>query len=541
MSLIEFFPPQKTPYDEQIFAVNEIAHAISIGKKYIVLRAPTGAGKSWIAKTVANSSKEIDPYLRSMIENGQAFEFNGNSGEYIYADTFNNAEEFGASILTVSKQLQEQYNNDFDDIVVMKGKGNYVCEVDFSFMCDFAPCHMNSSLLADCKLHKKCPFLNQRELAAKSKITTFNYASFFAFPKHLRRREYIIFDEATELEKQLVSTFSLNIDKKILRQNDVDVVTFPTTENLNCWINDLLIKSETAMSDVVTKMKLEKKPNSKDITKHRFLSNYCNDIKNVVQHIHNTEYLVSKISDDVCVVEPLRVDSFAQEIFSESKTIIFMGATIIDYEAFIKPLGLTKNDVYFIDTPSTFPPEKSPIMFCDHMYLNNSNLDTMLPKIVKIIDMCASKHSDEKGLIHSHSFKITKYLQTHLKGSRFLFRNDNANNIMLLLEHMETKKATVVVSPSLTHGADFKDDSGRFQVVIKAPYLPLTNERVKRIAKENPEWYQLEMLSTFMQACGRCTRSMHDYSTTYVIDSVIAKTIAKYKDKLPRYFLDRIK
>ena len=48
------------------------------------------------------------------------------------------------------------------------------------------------------------------------------------------------------------------------------------------------------------------------------------------------------------------------------------------------------------------------------------------------------------------------------------------------------------------------------------------------------------MLNSIVQACGRATRSKHDYSTTYILDGNIVNTLKRTKDKLPRYFIDRV-
>ena len=79
------------PRNTQIKLINKINHAIGEGYKNIILEAGTGIGKSAIATTLAN----------------------------MYEDSY---------ILTMTKQLQEQYLHDFGDMLVeIKGKGNYKC------------------------------------------------------------------------------------------------------------------------------------------------------------------------------------------------------------------------------------------------------------------------------------------------------------------------------------------------------------------------------------------------------------------------------
>jgi Rad3-related DNA helicase len=53
-------------------------------------------------------------------------------------------------------------------------------------------------------------------------------------------------------------------------------------------------------------------------------------------------------------------------------------------------------------------------------------------------------------------------------------------------------------------------------------------------------WYENKMLNSIVQACGRATRSKHDYSTTYILDGNIVNVLKRSKDKLPQYFIDRV-
>jgi len=540
MNLLDHFPQGVTPRSGQIKALQEIENAKTLGKKIVILRAPTGSGKSWIAKAVANSTRPIDPTYEEMIHDGSAFDYSPNTASFVHANRFKRMPFFGASILTVTKNLQDQYKKDFDDIVVMKGKSNYPCEINPKFTCEFAPCHMDPDQLVFCKSCKGCPYLNQREEAACATINSFNYSSFFAFPPHLRKRQYIIFDECTELERQLVAAFSVEITRRKLVEHGIAMNGEPTSKNLKEWLIDLSISVDLEHRDTIKKIKKMKKGLGKLMAKQKFLANFSLALSSVIDHFEYTEYLITKTSESF-IIEPLHVDSFAREIFEQGEMIILMGATINNLQSYIKPLGIKMDEVHWVDIPSTFPPENSPIYLGKDLYLNNQNLDNNLPTIARFVKAICENHPNEKGLIHSHSFKITSYLKDYLPNGRFIYREGMDSNAMILMDHRESTDPTVLVSPSMTHGVDLKDNLARFQIIIKAPYLPLTNERVKRLAKEDPEWYLNEMLSTFQQACGRGTRSEDDHCVTYVIDAVLLRAIKENRQRLPDYFINRIK
>ena len=97
----------------------------------------------------------------------------------------------------------------------------------------------------------------------------------------------------------------------------------------------------------------------------------------------------------------------------------------------------------------------------------------------------------------------------------------------------------MLVSPSLGLGIDLKDDLARFQIVIKAPYLPLGDNRIKKLFELDKQWYSNKMLSNVVQQCGRGIRSKQDHCKTYILDAGVYEAIIRNKNKLPKYFIER--
>lgn len=91
----------------------------------------------------------------------------------------------------------------------------------------------------------------------------------------------------------------------------------------------------------------------------------------------------------------------------------------------------------------------------------------------------------------------------------------------------------------MTHGVDLCGTLGEFAVILKAPFLPLGDERVKRLAQDDKEWYTNKMLGACIQMCGRTIRNASDEAVTYILDGTLTKSLIQNKDKLPKYFLER--
>jgi Rad3-related DNA helicase len=126
-----------------------------------------------------------------------------------------------------------------------------------------------------------------------------------------------------------------------------------------------------------------------------------------------------------------------------------------------------------------------------------------------------------------------------LYGDRFLYREPGIKNEDILDKHMSSLDPTVLVSPSMSYGVDLKGDLAKFQILIKAPFLPTKDVRIERMMKNDFDWYQNKMLSSLIQSCGRGVRSKKDTCITYILDGTIVDSILRSKHKLPKYFLER--
>jgi Rad3-related DNA helicase len=162
-----------------------------------------------------------------------------------------------------------------------------------------------------------------------------------------------------------------------------------------------------------------------------------------------------------------------------------------------------------------------------------------LPKIAKQVEEICNFHKNEKGIIHTQNNNITSYLADKLRGDRYLIREPGVRNEDILEQHIANDGPTVLISPSLSHGVDLKDHLARFQIIIKAPFLPTRDKRIEKMMKADFVWYENKMLCSLIQACGRGVRSHKDHCTTYILDAAVVESIIRNKYKLPKYFLDR--
>ena len=93
-----------------------------------------------------------------------------------------------------------------------------------------------------------------------------------------------------------------------------------------------------------------------------------------------------------------------------------MSATILNHKAFCRSVGLSSDDVKFIQVQSDFPVENRPIYPLNVAYLNYSSLQSAEVKlaIAKTVDNIMSLHANEKGIIHTTSYEQLNFIKENM-------------------------------------------------------------------------------------------------------------------------------
>lgn len=527
------------PYDqirpEQDAVLKQIAEHWG-DKKYFILQLDVGTGKSGIAKTIANWSND-------------------------------------AFIITETKQLQEQYVHDFGSdtqFVSIKGKANYQCNKNGRLNCENGPCSLRKTAGTMPLCMNTCKYyaLRKRALTSHTVLTSYAYI-FRAFDRagFWKKRQLMAFDECHLLEDQLVNfaSFELNPD-------DLDRTygLFDNMEDREEWLraftqsgwednkerfkkfftvieekkNELWAMLEEEMGDV--------KP--EDLDEDTLDSmNSTHKLYYRLDRLYKKMAVFSDARKDNWIIAPSTVDGslqftplFVDSLFHKfcnnwADKFLFMSATILDIDGYIKDLGINKDDCLVIKMESTFDPNKSPIYFMPCGSMSFKDIDKTLSKACDAVKMILDKKAGEKGIIHTGNYKVAKTIYSTVKDDRLLMKATEEISNQNLIKVHERSKDTVLLSPSMTTGVDLRDDLSRFQIIVKMPFSSLSDPRIKRKSELSSDWYACQMLKTLVQACGRSTRSADDFSSTFVLDSSFNYWINKYQKWLPKQFLQRLR
>ena len=538
-SFISQFPDTFTPSKLQVDVINRIDKAFSSGKKFVICCAPTGSGKSFIAKTLANTSSQPSEAFSQLIRSYDAYKMDFD-GSYSYERECKAEPAFGTFTLTITKSLQDQYQELFTDTNTLKGKTNYTCDIDNNYDVELAPCTFSPSLRDSCWVENRCLYYIARNEAMLSRFAVLNYKMFLSLPSHIKKKNFLICDEASELEDELVRQFSAEINYEKLSHYKIPCEML-VTDNSNkaaIWINTLVENVSNELTAFIGKTsKRQNQISQAEKIKYQFLKNLHRSLTIISTHWHECEFVVDIDSKRV-ILTPLRANTLSKYIFNHGEKVVLMSATIIDHKHFAKSLGIT--DYEYVEVDSTFDSDKSPIYISSKYKPSYNTLQNMLPGMVDQIKQIVEHHRDDKGIIHTHTNAITSFIKERLGSDRYLYRDTNSTNEDILKQHSKSEIPTVLVSPSLVYGIDLKDELARFQIIVKLPFLSLGSKRIKKLFELDKDWYENKMLNAVVQAAGRATRSKDDFSKTYILDGNFINVIKRTKSKLPKYFIDRI-
>ena len=275
----------------------------------------------------------------------------------------------------------------------------------------------------------------------------------------------------------------------------------------------------------------------------RTINNILANQKNwIVSEIKKENHEVVKVE-----LKPLDISAYCKSLFEKCSKILIMSATILNYKAFCRSVGLNPDEVKFIQIPSDFPLEHRAIIALNLTYLNYNNLQSNEVKlaIAKTVDNLMSLHKNDKGIIHTTSYEQLNFIKENISqvnARRLLVTDPEIQRDDVIFEHTKsTTKPTVLISPSLHTGLDLKDELSRFQIITKVPY-PNKSDRWTNAKRDvDTEWYYWQTALKLIQAYGRSVRSKEDWAKTYILDSAFGYFVKKNKDMLPSWFIQAIK
>jgi Rad3-related DNA helicase len=537
--------PYKKPRPGQLEIISHINKAIQDGYEYIILEAGTGTGKSAIATTLARMHKST-------------------------------------YILTMTKQLQKQYETDFG-FATIKGRSNYTCTHNPDLSCDNGECKPPTQPDFDCqygitttkydkteqihnneaftssynkkyyyKSDTECDYWYDKSFAINRQTTIMNYDYFIPelnYIKHFSPRNLLVLDEAHNIENKLMNIVGVKLNKKRIWE---DIRT-----KINNITDEDVTKYETTLTEIINKYKkLLKKIceesqmflSEKEIKqKRKTVTRINNIISNIVDVLHYIDHEPENwvVTDDKynLIFKPLQIHNYTKKmLFNYADVCLFMSATILDKNNFCKWLGLDAKEVKHIKVKSPFNKNSRSIKLDLVGKMSNSQIKKNAPKTIPKLEKILTDYTSEKGIIHTNSYKCSNYIQQKIKNKRLLFHN-SYNREKVLEKYLKSKEPLVLVSPSMSEGVDLPYELCRFQVIYKIPFPYLGDKQIKNRMEKDRAWYAYKTVMSLMQTYGRGMRAEDDWCNTFVLDSNINFVLYsnQYKNFVSDFFKEAIK
>ena len=529
------YPSLRSSQEEAIeFALDGF---FSQGKKFVIIEAGTGVGKSAIGYTIAKYADKHYPLT---------------SPDY----------DLGSYFLTTQKILQDQYTKDFGALGMysIKSATNYTCRYNSQNNCAesgraLRTAEKGSKFWNTCVF--KCPYKTAKSDFIENRMGVTNFSYFLAettYAGKLKPRSTLVVDEAHNVETELSKFIQILIAERFSKQFlKLAMPELRTQLQALTWIKDVYapklksqVKHMESMLDKYTGLKDKLKEFVTVAKQYELLDKHMCKVNRFLEIYDADNWVFNVIpaegrSGRKIEFKPIDVAPYANDmLFRFGERVIMMSATILNKDAFCEVLGISPQEAAFISLPSPFPIENRPIMAFPIGRMSHKEIDTSLPKLAQAVKEILDNHKGEKGIIHCHTFKIANYLKRNIRNSRLLIHNSD-NREQVLNDHIKSKKDTVLLSPSMTEGVDLVDDASRFQIICKVPYPYLGDKLVKKRMHKWKWWYPLQTAKTIVQATGRSIRNENDHAVTYILDSDWDRFYQRNRTLFPKSFKECVK
>ena len=509
------------PRPEQRKIIDEIIEAIEMGFKNIIIEAGTGTGKSAIATTIAN---------------------------YI-GDSY---------ILTMTKQLQNQYLDDFDYMLSeIKGTSNYSCNIRPVSCDDCLQLDDNKGRHYHCKYKKALEEAKEHPCV----ITNYDYL-FYAgnYAEAFGSRDLLILDESHNLEKKIMHLIGKTLNRQMIWKHYGLDIFYPVTkgstlksiDNVDYWVSTLHELETRARSNAaIAPNRKNRELYTKDKLKFQYLIRQLEDdeAKFIIElptkkDIIKDKLVKGKFENGLkAEFKPLTISDYSDQLLHFGNIRLFMTGTLGSKDKFCKWIGIDPKETYYIYVKSPFPVEHRPIIksYVGSMSgRNGKNPNWRNVKAIQKIQEIIKKHKHEKGVIHTSSNQQAWFIKKMLNSNLVWVAQGNTREDTIR-RFESSRQPVILVGAGLKDGVDFKGDKCRYQILFKIPYPSLAGKQVNIRMHYDQSWYAYQTIMPLMQAYGRGIRDMNDYCIMYVLDSDFDRLLNQHKYLFNEYFLEAIK
>ena len=480
------------------FQKQTVEKVLESKKRFVIVEAPTGSGKTAIAIAAASLMKKK------------------------------------TTILTHTLRLQQQYLHECPTAILASGKSSYKCLINDEYRVSEAPCNVGWQ----CRKKKICDyFIDKTKVASKQTplaVTNYSYwisnTSLEGGEGLAQNTEFLVCDEGHLAELVLMSQVQIVLLRKEIEHLHIKFPeSLPTIQDAINWaqiVEPDLTRQNLELTSYICNLPEEsifsKMGLFREIKRTKDVLRQVEKLLNMEsiegEDGHSNMFWIVDESPNRYEFKPIWAHSLKEHLFCGVSKVLIQSATFP--ETMVKYLGLKAEEYDYIEVPSTFPKENRPIYYWPVAYLKMGSPESEIIKVTKAIDSIIDSWGQSKGMIHTGNFTFLKKIKEYSRHANRFITHENCSAIEAMDKFRESSDG-LLVSPSMTSGVDFPYEACEFQIIAKIPFPDLGDPQIKarRETQEGRDWYSNTTLFTVEQTYGRVMRAEDDHGVTYILDS----------------------
>jgi ATP-dependent DNA helicase DinG len=455
----------------------------------------------------------------------------------------------GSYIVTPQRALQDQMRG-WEGTRIMKGRGTYECLLTDGTAAT-APCTVSPDVRdsqPECQVGS-CPFYTALHQAIESPMVVHNYSSLMAqsiIGGHFGQRELLCLDEGHTAANWIRKFMTFELTREELgelsseeppwRRASSDKDRKARDAQFLEWFVGIVDSFETipmGLSDELKVTLMRAKACKESFRAVPWAVEYSRD-------------------DDEWTVLPLRVAPIAWTLTGLGRKLLVVSATILHKRLMSAELGLGQKRVEMVKIESAFPAGNRPIVRRYAGSMSRKHRDSSMASVIRMLREIADRHRMEAGMVHtvSHALALEVYdaLTAHDTTRTIVLLPSDGQRDKIIREFLSGAlgPSAILIGPSLMEGIDGKDDSCRWQAMVKAPWPNMGDPVVRELfdcdgdaLKWANAWYNWKAAQSAVQGFGRVCRTPDDHGVTYLIDNSFQRVLDS--GYIPGYVKDAIR
>jgi ATP-dependent DNA helicase DinG len=503
-------------------------------KRFLVVEAPTGTGKSLLAAALGRVWGVRTLYMAPTIG------------------------------------LQEQFVRSFPHAKQVQGRGNYrtlgrpwlfpeVSAAD----CDKTALERDEDGLPRCTWCPnvyECPYEKAKAAALAADTAVVNLSYFLTEANHVGRFagwQLAVVDEADELERALMDHISVGFPDRLLeelgcpRPEGRGVKGTSQTEEgrqrtsllWTAWLErELMPRLERRISELGERCHevrgRDEQAYAKLYRRLESLRRRRESVRDMLADLQQAPESWVLADDRACVFKPVRVSGYAEQyLWRHAERWLLMSASFVSLDQVCSDLGLNPDEVEWLELPMTFPKESRPIYYWPAAAVTRQSLADALPKLVERLDYLLDRYPG-RALVHTHTYDIARYVSANSRhGERIVtYEPGHRDEALSFFKALE---GGVLVAPSLERGVSLDDDLARLCVVLKVPYPNLGDRQVAARFRDGA-WYRVQTVRALIQMAGRVVRSESDWGHTWILDAEFGRLWQRAWHLFPEWWREAV-